>query len=115
MKNLFLILFVIGLSLPVFGQRSSEATFYKSLSTSRGVHSSVKLASAGIYNNFTIRDSLLYFTSRLEKAVLQGKPAGTIKPELVKYAQKKSPGSSYRAVSTRLKIYATESKNQRRR
>lgn len=112
MKKLFLILFVAGLSFPVFGQRS-DANFYKSLSIYRGIHPTIKEASTGIYNNFTIRDSLLFFTNTFEKAVLQGKPAGAIKPDLVRYAQKKSPGKSYQAVTTRLKIYATESKKRR--
>ena len=110
MKKLLFILLVAGLSFPAFGQ-SGNARFFKSLSQQRGVHPTVKKASIGLSNNFTIRDSLLYFTQSFEKAVLQGKPAGQIKPQLVRAAQKKFPGNNYRAVSNRLKLYATEGKN----
>ena len=114
MKKLFLILIVAGLSFPVIGQ-SGSAKFYKSLSTQRGVHPTVKKASASLSRNFTIRDSLLYFTRSFEKAVLSGKSAGLIKPELVKTAQKKYPGNNYRAASNRLKLYATEGKSPTKR
>lgn len=113
MKKLVLIIFALGISLTVFGQ--SEKTFFKSLSKQRSVHPTVRKASVGISNNFTIRDSLLYFTNSFEKAVLQGRSAGAIKPATIRSAQKKYPGKSYRAVSSRLKLYAQEGKSPRRR
>ena len=109
MKKLFLILFVAVLSLPAFGQKA-EATFYKKLSTQRSVHPTVKKASIGLAKNFTIRDSVVYFTRSLEKAVLKGKPGGAIKPTLIKTALKKYPGNSYKAVRSRARMYATEGK-----
>ena len=111
MKKLFFILLVAGFSLPLLGQ-GGNALFFKKLSIQGGVHPTVKAASIGIYNNFIIRDSLLYFTQSFEKAVLQGKSAGAVKPTLIKAAQKKYPGKSPRAVSNRLKMYASESKGR---
>ena len=110
----FLILFVIGLSLPAFSQKG-KASFYKDLSLKKSVHPVIREASADIYRNFTIRDSVVYSTQTFEKAVLQGKPAGSIKPSLVRTARKKYPGSGYRAVSNRLSLYATEGKNLKRK
>lgn len=113
MKKLILIVFALGISLTIFGQ--SEKTFFNSLSKQRSVHPTVRKASVGISNNFTIRDSLLYFTQSFEKAVLSGRPAGAIKPTTIREAQKKFPGRSYKAVSSRLKLYASEGKSTRRR
>ena len=111
MKKLFLFLLVIGLSLPGMAQnKSKDAVFYKSLSKDRSVHPTVKKASIGLYNNFTIRDSLLYYTRSFEKLILQGKRGGTIKPATVRSAMKKFPGNNYKAASQRLKLYATEGK-----
>ncbi len=111
MKNLILALFFIGLSFPVIAQNSSS--FYRSLSKQRSVHPTVRKASVGISKNFTIRDSLLYYTRSFERAVLQRRPAGNVKPDLVRVALKKYPGSSHRAVSSRLRMYATESNSRR--
>lgn len=109
MKKLILIVFALGISLTVFGQ--SEKLFFKSLSQQRSVHPTVREASMGISNSFTIRDSLLYFTQSFEKAILQGRSAGAIKPTTIRTAMKKYPGTSYRAVSNRLKLYAEEGKS----
>lgn len=112
MRNLFLIFFAVLLSLPLFSQKG-DAIFFKSLSSQRSVHPTVRKASLGMYNNFTIRDSLLYFTNSFEKAVLQGKSAGAIKPQTIKTARKMYPGRSSRAVNSRLKLYAAEGKKRR--
>jgi hypothetical protein len=113
MKKLVLVVLALGISLTVFGQ--NEKLFFKSLSKQRTVHPTVREASMGISNNFTIRDSLLYFTQSFEKAVLSGRSAGAIKPTTIRAAQKKFPGKSYRAVSSRLKLYADEGKSTKLR
>ena len=102
-----LVLVLAGFSYPLLSQ---NATFYKDLSARGGVDPVVKKASQGIYNNYRILDSLLYFTNTLESAVLKGRPAGNITPELVKTAQKKYPGTSYDALTRRLKLYETGKK-----
>ena len=109
MKKLLVILFAIGLSLPILAQRG-EADFFKTLSRQSSIHPVVKRASIGLSKNSMILDSLLYFTNMLEKAVLEGKPANAIKPDLVKTAQKRYPGNTQQAVRNRLKLYATEGK-----
>ena len=63
--------------------------FFKKMSTNRKVHTSVRKASVGIYKNFTIRDSVVHYTRSFEKAILKRKPAGNIKPELVRLAMRK--------------------------
>ncbi|MCB0631609.1 MAG: hypothetical protein R2824_15545 [Saprospiraceae bacterium] len=108
MKKLLILLFAFGLALPMFAQNNK--LFFKSLSQQRGIDPTVKKASLGMYNNY-INDSLLYFTSTFEKAVLQGKSAGAVKPELVKTALKKYPGNTLAAARRRLELYATEGKN----
>ncbi len=108
MKKLLFLLLLTGISFTAFGQKG-DAAFFKSLSTQRTVHPSIKEASVGIANNFTIRDSLLYFTQSFESAILKGRSAGAVKPELVRTAQKKYPGTSLKAIQSRLRIYATES------
>jgi len=109
MKKLFFILLAFGLSIPAFAQRS-QTTFFKTLSQQRGLDPIVRKATIGLSKNGIIADSLLYFTSTLEKAVLQGKSAGTLKPDLIKAAQQKYPGNTVTAVNNRLKLYATESR-----
>lgn len=113
MKKLLLLLFVLGLTLPTLAQRG-DALFFKRLSSKSGVHLTVREASLGIYNNFTIRYSLLYFTQSFEKEILRGRSAGTIKPTTIKAANKKYPGKSTSAIRQRLSYYATESKRGRR-
>jgi hypothetical protein len=66
MKKLVLVVLALGISLTVFGQ--NEKLFFKSLSKQRTVHPTVREASMGISNNFTIRDSLLYFTQSFEES-----------------------------------------------
>lgn len=110
MKKLLVLIFAIGLTLPMIAQ-SGGKQFFKTLSQQRGIHPTIKEASAGLYKNYTIRDSLLYFTGRLEQSILQGKSASVIKPETVKMAQRKFPGKSLKAVRSRLELYATEGKS----
>lgn len=114
MKKLFLLLVAIGFSLPIFAQ-GDNTLYFKKLSTQRGIHPTVKKASIGIYNNFGIRDSIRIYTRSLEKAVLQRKPAGNIKPELVKVALKKYPGNSNKALRSRLKMYGIQGKKSTKR
>lgn len=107
MKNLLLLLLAFGLTLPMSAQ-SGGKSFYKALALKRNIDPAIKKASAGVYRTYGLRDSLLYFTARFEKAVLQTKSAGAIKPEIIKLAQKKYPGNTLRAVRSRLELYAKE-------
>lgn len=93
--------------MPAMAQRG-EVKFFKKVSSQRSIDPAIKQASLGISRNYTIRDSLLYFTRSFEKAVLRGRRTGAVKPSLIKTAQKKYPGTSYSAITRRLKFYATE-------
>lgn len=110
MKKFLFLALIIACSFPAMGQKSGPA-FFRDLSRANGVDQTVKKASAGIYNNYIILDSLIYFTRTLETSVLQGKQAGSITPALVKTAQKRFPGTSKTALTQRLQYYATEGKN----
>lgn len=93
--------------MPAMAQKG-EVKFFKKVSSQRSIDPAVKKASLGISRSYTIRDSLLYFTRSFENAVLKGRRAGAVKPSLIKMAQKKYPGTSYSAITRRLKLYATE-------
>lgn len=110
MKNLLLLFLIIGISMPVAAQKRNEAYFFKKVSLQRSIDPTVKQASLGISRNYTIRDSLLFFTRSFETAILKGRRAGAVKPTLIKEAQKRYPGTSYSAVTRRLQFYATEGK-----
>lgn len=110
MKKLLLLVLVIGFSFPVIGQKSSDAVFFKNLSTQRSIDPMIRKAAFGISKNYLIADSLLYYMPIFERAVLSGKTAGTINPTLVKTAQRQYPGNDYKAVMNRMKLYSTEGK-----
>jgi hypothetical protein len=110
MKRMIVTLLFSGLMLSVTAQKG-EALFFKSLSAQKNVDPIVKKASVGLYKHHSlINDSLLYYMATFEKAVLQGKAAGPVKPEVVRTAQKKYPGSDPAAVENRLKMYAKAGK-----
>lgn len=114
MKNFLFLVLALGLSLSATGQKSTpETAFFKNLSGQPSVDPAVRKAALSISRNPIILDSLIYNTPLLEKAVLSGKSGGAVKPELVKTALKKYPGTDIKAVRNRLKYYATEGSKTR--
>lgn len=117
MKRFAFFLLMIGMMLPVFGQklrpqtkRYLDSTFLvikqSNLSPSfkaaaKGLRKGVG-QSAGVFN-----DTLLYYTLKMETLAMKGKARGVWDNDLVRKARKQSPGNSPKAIVGRLNLYAS--------